>query len=178
MGKLQRVQNVLVGILTILLSIIMMLLEPEDGFLIAALILAFTLLFAGIRSLIYYFTMARHMVGGKMILYIGLIVLDFGMFTMAMTNIPHIYLILYLLGSHAFTAVIDIMRASEAKRNGASMWKLNMSTGIVNILVAILCLFALGSIRILVVMYCLGLIYSGCVRIIYAFRKTAIVYIQ
>lgn len=178
MGKLGRIRNVIIGILMILLSIIMLVLEPEESFLIAALMLFLALLFTGIRLLIYYFTMARFMVGGKIQLYVGLIVLDFGLFTLTMTNVPHLYLILYMLGTHAFGGVINILRALEAKRNGAASWKLKTSQGIVNLIVAVLCLFSLESTRLLVILYCLGLVYSAVVRIISAFRKNAIVYIQ
>ena len=178
MGKIGRIRNVLIGILMILLSLVMLVLEPEVGFLIAAVILSVALLVTGIRLLFYYFTMARHMVGGKIQLYVGLIVLDFGIFTMTLTHVPHIYLILYMLGAHAFGGVINILRALEARRNAASSWKLKFSQGVVNLLVAVLCLFSLGSTRLLVILYCMGLLYSAIVRIISAFRKTAIVYIQ
>lgn len=178
MGKFGRVRNVIIGILMILLSFIMMILDPEVSFLIAALILSLALLVNGIRLLIFYFTMARHMVGGKVQLYVGLIVFDFGIFTLTLTNIPHIYLILYLLGTHAFGGVFNILHALETKRNGASSWKLKFSQGVVNLLVAVLCLLSLGSTQLLVVIYCLGLLYSAVVHIISAFRKDAIVYIQ
>lgn len=178
MGKFGRIRNVFIGILMIFLSMIMLVLEPEQGFLIAALMLSLALLVKGIGSLVYYFTMARYMVGGKIQLYVGLIVLDFGMFTLTLTDIPHLYLILYMLGTHAFGGGIDILRALEAKRNGASSWKLKASQGVVNLIVAVLCLFSLESTKLLVMLYCLGLMYSAVVRIISAFRKTAIVYIQ
>ena len=177
MGKLGRIRNVFIGILMLLLSLIMLLLKPEDAFLIAAIILSLALLITGIRLLVFYFTMARHMVGGKIQLYVGLIVLDFGIFTMTLTKIPHLYLILYLLGTHAFGGVINILRALEAKRNGAP-WKLKLSQGVVNLIVAVLCMFSLESTKLLVILYCLGLIYSALVRIISAFRRTSIVYIQ
>ena len=178
MGKLGRVRNVFAGIFMILLSFAMLAADPEDSFLIAAVILSLALLFTGISRLAFYFAMARYMVGGKTQLYVGLIVLDFGVFTLMLTEMPHIYMILYLLGTHAFSGGVDILRSLEAKRNGASSWKLKVSQGAVNIIIAVLCLFSLGSIRLLVILYCLGLMYSAVVRIISAFRKTAIVYIQ
>ena len=178
MGKLGRIRNVFIGIFMILLSFAMMISDPEDSFLIAAVMLSLALLFTGIRSLAFYFTMARNMVGGKSQLYAGLIVMDFGIFTLMLTEMPHIYLILYLIGTHAFSGAIDILRSLEAKRNGASSWKLKVSQGAVNLIVAVLCLFSLESVRMLVIIYCLGLMYSAAVRIISAFRKTAIVYIQ
>lgn len=42
---------------------------------------------------------------------------------------------------------------------------------------AVLCLFSLGSTKLLVIIYCMGLLYSAFVRIVSAFRKTAIAYI-
>jgi uncharacterized membrane protein HdeD (DUF308 family) len=84
---------------------------------------------------------------------------------------------LYLAGLHGFSGFIDIMRAIESKKMNAS-WKLNISHGIINVLIALLCLVFLKTVWVATLCYSLGLIYSGIIRIIQAFRRTAIVYIQ
>ena len=178
MGKIQRVRNVAEGILLLVMSIVIMILPAEIGFQLAAIVLSVSLFLRGVGMLVYYFTMARNMVGGKLLLYVGIIILDFGMFTITLTDVPHIYLMLYLLATHGFGGVIDILRTLEAKRLESPSWKLNMSQGIVNLAVAVLCIFFLNMTKVLVYLYCAGLIYSAIVRIISAFRKTAIVYIQ
>ena len=177
MSKVQKFRSILIGILTILGSVILIAF-PDQGFIITAAILSVSLFIYGIRKLIEYCTMARHMVGGRIILYLSIILLDFGMFTMTLTKIPKIYIVLYLLAIYAFSGVIDILRSLEAKKYQNPSWRLNLISGIINIVVAILCVVFIGSTRAIVYLYCAGLIYSAIVRIITAFRKTAIVYIQ
>ena len=177
MSSGQRVKNVLIGILIILGSIIMIAI-PESGIKIAAFILSLSLFIYGIRSLIFYFSMARHMVGGRIMLYLGVIILDLGMFTLMMSNIPTIYIVLYLVIIYVFSGVIDVLRALEAKKYGASTWKLSLVSGFINIVVGILCVVFIRSTNMIVYFYCAGLIYSAIVRIITAFRKTEIVFIQ
>ena len=66
----------------------------------------------------------------------------------------------------------------EARRYEAQHWRLKLINGIVNILLALSCLIFIRSMRVAVYVYCIGLCYSACMRIISAFRKNAIVYIQ
>ena len=180
MKKMHRVKEILSGMLMLLCCLIL-LLVPEEGYFIVPLILSISLIFSGVRSLLYYFLMARHMVGGKAMFYQGLIILDLGMFTYTLVDIPLIYVILYLLACHAFSGAVDIMRALEAKRIHAPSWRLSMTSGALNVVIALLAFFCgviMRSTEIVVYIYSAGLIYSACVRIATAFRKTAIVYIQ
>lgn len=173
----QRIKNILIGI-AIILGALILIAFPEDGIIITASILSLSLFIYGIKTLIYYVTMARHMVGGRIMLYLAVVVLDLGMFTMMLTNIPKIYIVLYLVVVYAFAGVVSILRALEAKRYQASMWKLSLISGIINVVIAILCIIFMRSTNMIVYLYCVGLIYSAIVRIVTAFRKTAIVYIQ
>ena len=173
----QRIKNILIGI-AIILGALILIAFPEDGIIITASILSLSLFIYGIKTLIYYATMARHMVGGRIMLYLAVVVLDLGMFTMMLTNIPKIYIVLYLVVVYAFAGAVGILRALEAKRYQAPMWKLSLISGIINVVIAILCIIFMRSTNMIVYLYCVGLIYSAIVRIVTAFRKTAIVYIQ
>ena len=173
----QRIKNILIGI-AIILGALILIAFPEEGMIITASILSLSLFIYGIKTLIYYVTMARHMVGGRIMLYLAVVVLDLGMFTMMLTNIPKIYIVLYLVVVYAFAGVVSILRALEAKRYQAPMWKLSLISGIINVVIAILCIIFMRSTNMIVYLYCAGLIYSAIVRIVTAFRETAIVYIQ
>jgi len=177
MSKIQRLKNIVLGLIMILIGVVMIWF-PEEGYVFVTLILSFSLILSGLRSLAYYLLMARHMVGGKSILVRGIILLDLGLFTLTLTDIPKIYVILYLLGCHIFAGMVDIMRAVEAKRYKARLWRYNLAYGIANLSVAVSCLACIRSTGMLVVIYCTGMIYSACVRIVSAFRRTAIVYIS
>lgn len=176
MTKGRRVREVLTGLAMILCAILLALFT-EEAYPFITLVLALSLLLSGIRMLVFYLRMARYMVGGRAMLYRSIILIDLGLFTVSLTQIPLIYVVLYLAGIHIFTGAIDILRSMEA-RGIDGRWKLNMVHGIVNILIAALCLFNLKSTVVAVEIYCLGLAWSGIIRIIQAFRKQAIVYIQ
>lgn len=85
---------------------------------------------------------------------------------------------IYLLIANMISGVIDILRAVEARRLESGGWRLNIAVGTANILSAAACLFCLKNVNILVYVYAIGMIYSGCLRIVSAFRKSAIVYIR
>ena len=82
MTKLQRISNILTGLVLILISILIFVI-PESGYPFAVTIIGLTLTATGLRLLIYYLTMARHMVGGKLMLFIGIIALDAGMLSLS-----------------------------------------------------------------------------------------------
>lgn len=176
MTKWQRIKGILAG-LVMMLGGVLMALAGGDAAQVIMLLLALSLTISGIRMLVYYFTMARHMVGGDQILIRGLILFDLGAFTGTLINISQIYIMGYLVGIHAFSGVVDVMRAMEAKRLESPSWKLNLSTGIINIILAVTCIVFLRSERTAVYIYSAGLIYSALIRIITSFRKTAVVYI-
>ena len=171
-----RIGKILTGILIIAAAVCMILL-PEIGYYVIALILGFSLLFSGIASLIYYFTMARFMVNGRMILFKGVILLDFGLVSASLIDMPKIYLIIYLVVVHAFSGVVELLRSMEARSYGAS-WKLKLSHGIINLLLALCCLVFIKMTNMAIYIYAAGLMYSAAIRIITALRKTALVYIQ
>ena len=166
----KRFTNVLIGAVMLLMGSVLILL-PSEGLSFVALIFSLSLI-------VYYITMARHMVGGRLMLYIAVIVLDFGVFVWTLADIPKIYVVLYLVAIHAFSGAIDIMRGIEAKRYHASSWKLSFFSGVVNIVIAILSIVFIRSVNMIVILYAIGLIYSAITRIISAFRRTAVVYIQ
>ena len=147
----------------------------------AALIISLSLILYALRTLVFYFSMARHMVDGKLILFKGVILLDLGILTLSVSDNASRFLVLYLLGAHAFTGGISILRALEARRFGAFSWRLRLTEGVVNIVMAVTALIFglfLGSLRIVCWIYASGLAYSALFKLIGAFRRTAIVYIQ
>lgn len=176
MNNLQRFGNVFGGLFTLLAGLFFLLL-PEDGSYAIAWILAISLFLMGLRLLVYYFSMAKLMVGGKIMMLIGVFLLDFSVFTLLLFDEPRIYIILYLAGWHAFLGAIALLRAREARRYKGS-WKLKTANGIVNLMIAAGCFLFMKNEAVLVYIYGGGLVYSGLMRIISAFRKTQIVYIQ
>ena len=180
MTKFQKIKNLLFGLLLTAFAVILLLI-PESSYDAAAAVIGLFLFIYSLRLLWYYFRMARHMVGGKAILYQGLIVLDLSLFTGSMATMNSFVLIFYLFGIFAFSGFVDILRSFESKKLGASSWKFRIISGAVGLLFSIVMLITgviIGNRDILVYGFCISLVYSGIRRIISAFRKTAIVYIQ
>lgn len=175
MNLFKRIISILWAIASIIVAYFMIE-EPDIGYIFVLIFLSLRLIIAGIKYLIYYFSMAKNMVGGKSILYKGVIILNFGFFTLTLFNLPHTFILLYLLGSCLFLGFISIMRAREMKKQD-SPWQLKFSTGIIYILLAIIGFACISSANIAVYIYCIGLILGSIDRIISLFKKTAIVYV-
>ena len=180
MTKLQRVRNIIAGLIMIAFGVIMFF-YPDKGILVVAMVLSITFTIKGLNGLLYYFTIARSMVGGKAALYRGLIYLDVGIITSSLIDDAIYMIILYIVILHIFAGLVDIMRAREARLLGSPLWIYKVAYGGTNILIALAVViggFTEHSAKFAVWIYAGGLIYSAIVRIVSAFRKTAIVYIK
>ena len=175
MTKLQRIRDILLGIIMIMTAGLMLLL-PDEGYLIIILVLSLVYSFQGLSTIIYFFTMARFKTGGRAILFKGVILLDFGILTGTLTDVPRIYRLLYLVGIHAFSGVVELLRAREAASFGGS-WKLKMFHGILDLGMALICIVFIRQLSIAVIIYASGLVYSAVLRIISACRRTRLIYI-
>ncbi len=172
MTKFQRLRRILFGILMIIVAGIMI--EFADEAYMAILVfVGWGFMVSGIGMMFYYFTMARFMVGGRRALYNGVILMDFGIITMSLSDVPGMYVLLYLAILHVFAGVIEILRARETRKNGSKHFKLKLSHGIIDVLLAVCCIIFIKNTKIAVFIYSFGLIYSGIMYVISGFRRTA-----
>ncbi len=174
----QRIKKILFSLCMFAVALFFIINPSDEAYSVVVAILSIGLAIAGIKDIVFYFTMARHMVGGKMILIQGVIIFDFAIITGSLANVPKIYILLYLIGVHAFSGVIEIMRAMEARRTVDGPWKIKFSHGIVNLILAIACLIFIRQSNTALIIYSLGLMYSAVVRLFDAFRKKAFVVIE
>ncbi len=174
----QRIRRILFALGMIIVAVFLILFPSKETYMLIIGILAIGLAIAGIKDIIFYFVMARHMVGGKMILIQGVIILDFAMLTGSLAEEPRIYILLYLIGIHAFSGVVEVLRALEAKRTVEGPWKLKITHGMINLALALACLIFIRQSNTALLIYSLGLIYSAVVRIFSAFRRTSFILIE
>ena len=175
LGK--RILKIITGLVMIGFAILLILI-PDIAFPMIVGVLALTLVLYALRSIIFYFSMGRHMVGGTRLLIRGVIMLDLGLFAYSLYDVPRIYIVLYLLFIHLFAGVVDVLGALDAKKLEAGSWKLKMATGVINIVVGILCLVFIRSVTMLDYIYCSGLIITALSNIISAFKRTAVLYVS
>ena len=176
MSKLQRIMSFLIGLMMIICGVAL-LLAPKDGLVFVAYVLGFAIMIYGVRMLVYYLTMARHMTSGLSVLFIAVIVIDVSVFALALVGDPKLSIVIYLVGYNMLTGILSIARGIESKLFGSS-WIPNVLHGIVNIALAALCVTFVGSDQIVIIIFCIGLFYSAAERIVTAFRPTEIIYIQ
>lgn len=172
----RKILNLLIAAVLIATAVILFFMK-EDGILIVMAILGISLLIYGIRRLVYYFTMARHMVGGRSMLYIGILVVDAAFFTLTVFDGSPVYVMLYLIVVYLLSGVFEILHAMEEKKMGAPSWKRTLAFAIVNLLLAVVCGIFIRSGTIAIYIYCIGLLYSAIKRIVDTFRRTEILYI-
>ena len=177
MTKMQRLRTIAEAAFLLLCTGVI-LCFPEYGYVIMSGLMCLSLVLTGLKELLYYFTMARHMVGGKSILYRAVILLDVGLFTGSIASVPRVYILIYLAVFFGFSGLMDAIGALNARRDGAHSWKMRFLQGAVNILLVLLCLLFLGNERLVEFIFCFSLVYSAVIRIITAFRRTAVIYIS
>ncbi|MCR5627794.1 MAG: DUF308 domain-containing protein [Lachnospiraceae bacterium] len=176
MSNMKRVGNIFIGILMIVFAVILFI--YADAYRFVATTMAVVLMVFGIGQLIYFIDMARMMVGGFKVLVSAIFMIDMGAFTFSITDMPKFFVMMYLLIVYGFTGALHILRALESKRERSS-WKFNMTHGVTDIILAVLCAITFWHYSYLVAgMFSLSIIYSGIMRIISAFRKTTLVYVQ
>lgn len=177
MTRFQKIKETVFGFIMLGYAVLLFV-SPSNGYtsIIAILSLYFTLM--GLRRLIYYFTMARFMVGGRGYLYTAIIMLDFGILTGTLEDVPHYYVLIYLIALHAFSGAIRILRALEARRYGAGSWKVKFSHGIFDVVLAMVCVIFIKHMSMAVIIFSIGLAYSSVLRIISGLRKTKFIYIR
>ena len=110
MTKRNRIINILRGSLSILLALLLIII-PNSGLTLVLFIIGIGLTLKGIQTLLYYFSIARHMVDGKLVLGQGLIFLDLGMFTSSIADNPAGFLIAYIAAVDAFTGLVSILHS-------------------------------------------------------------------
>ena len=177
MTKWQRIKSVLSGLVMIPTAALLSYF-PEYGLVFIVLIIGVSAAVRGIGKLVYYFSMARYMVGGKNLLFQGIIYLDFGIFTIGFADIPARYIMIFLLIGYVFYGLIDIMRAMEIRRRSTNGWRFKFALGLGNLALAIICIAQMNSTRMTVYIYSLGMLFSAVGKIITAFRKSALIYVQ
>ena len=167
MSKFQHIKSFVTGVFLLLLAAFIAL-APQSTFDFVYLIISLMMLAYGLRLLIYYFRMARHMVGGKIILYQSIIVLDAAMFTLTLATASDYIVLAYLLAIYAFAGAIDILRAFEAKKNDSPVWKKKIVIGFLEMGLAI-AMIVLGLVfrntDFLVYGFAISLASSGILRI-------------
>jgi len=176
MGKTKRVLYILQGIL-MLLSVGIMITEPEFGYTLIIEILIISFMIYAINQLIYYFTLAKYMVGGKLVLCKALLVLNLAINTWGISDVPKRYIMLYLVGGLALAGTIDVLRALETRKNHGINWRLKLVQGVGTIVISLAGLFA-GSTSVIVYFFCAGVVSSAITKFTEAFRKTSIIYIN
>ncbi len=180
MNLAQRVRSILAAVLLLGLALLLFFI-PQEGYFLISLLITLILLFYGFKKIWYYFTMSRHMVGGKATLYQAILLLDLGLLTGSLSSLPGVVIVLYLLGFFAVSGVLDVLRALEQKFHGAVDWKPRLFLGLASIVFSV-AIIVFGVIRsstpFLVTGFCVSLVAVAVARLIRAFRKTSIIFIQ
>ena len=172
----QRLRKILWGILMILIGL-SLIVFGEEAYMVIIGIFSLTLEIMGLRMLWFYFRMARHMVGGRNILFRGILFFDFGVFTGSLAWVPRMYVLMYLAGTLIFSGVVDLLNARQARAIESS-WKLKTFQGGCKEVIAAGCLVFMRSGARVVYIYAIGFIFSAIMNIINSFRRTQVITID
>ncbi len=177
MTKMQKIRSVITAIASLICAMVMIL-YPRLGIDLVLIVMILSLTTSGIYTLGYYFTMARYMVDGQLVLIKGIVVLNLGLLMISLSNAPLQYVMIYLLICHGFSGLTEILHALDIRSMQIAAWKRDFAVGAVNLVLCVICAIFINSANTMVYIYSLTLIHSALSKIINATKKTALVYIQ
>ncbi|MCQ2564255.1 MAG: DUF308 domain-containing protein [Clostridia bacterium] len=177
MNKTQKIENFVVGLFMSVVALIIMLV-PEDGYIIAGIMMGCGIILYGAKSIIYYLFMARHMVGGRKILFNGIVITDFGIVALLLITQPQKILMIYLIAIYLLYGLIAILRARDIKKQGGKHWLRKLTLGLVAVCIGILCFVFVDSADLVVIFYGIALLIYSIGKIVSAFAKNQMIYIQ
>ena len=167
--KKMVVQSTLSGF--ILLGALILVLFPEDAIETIAGVMSIIMFVIGLMYMYYYVSLGRFMVGGRMIFYIGLILLDFAIMSGTLIYKSDRYLLLYLIVMNAFYGVIQILHARQGKKYGSKGWRFKLFNGIVNLLISLCCIIFITSGNNVVYIFAAGLVHTALVNFVSGVQK-------
>lgn len=177
MSKARRVLTILAALIAIEGSIAVMLM-PDIAYKVLALGIGMTLVYYGIRYIIYYVTNAQHMVGGKWFMLIGIIMFDMGVFATAIFDRAQVITKIYIIAALLIAAVLGAIRTVGDRKDNNPRWKISLAQSIAGFIQVTLSVIFINENMIPLYLYCIYAIYTSVLMIISAFKKTAIVYVQ
>ena len=180
MSKIQRFNSFIAGLVTVLFGVVLYE-APFVGTDMITFVMSVSLTLIGVRSLYFYASMARHMVGGLYSLFYGLIMTDLGICAFMGKSFPPLYVIIYLLVIHSFYGLTDIMVALRAMKLKSGSWRIKLVTGIGNLALGVLAIYfgvTDDDVFRVIYIYALGMVYTGIMRMVNSFRRTAVPYIK
>lgn len=180
MTRFQKIESLLIGLFMIAyVCLIIYLYNAFPDMAIIAILYGLTAVMAynAVKRLIYYFTMARHMVGGRGVMYRGILYLDLAGFILTLQFLPTTYMMIYLVFLLGFRGAIDIFGAVDSHRIGAH-WKLKFINGAIALFFCFYALFVLQNRTAVVYIYCLSLLSDAIIRIFNSLRVDPVVTFQ
>lgn len=177
MSKARRVLTIIAALFSIIGSVALMT-NPDIAYKVLALGIGMTLVYYGVRYIIYYVTNAQHMVGGKWFMLIGIILFDMGVFAAVIFDRAQRLTLIYIICTLLIAAVLGAIRTVGDKKDNNPRWKISLAQSIAGFIQVILSVIFINDSMIPLYLYCVYAIYTAVLMIISAFKKTAIVYVQ
>ena len=178
MSKLRRFFILLASIVTILIGVVILLNPKETSYVIVCIILGVVITYKGLKTLFFYISSARHMVGGTRIFVNSIIYLDLGSISLFLLLESPFLGMLYIVSLFMLLGVIDVLRALEIKRNEGKLWWLKLCKGIIVICIAIFCFIFATSESLMLLIVGIGWIIYGVEGIAQTFTKSSVIYIE
>ncbi len=176
MEKSSRILNLIIAA-ALLVFVIVIIAVPDRSPYLIVIVLGIGLMLYGLHGLVFFFTMARHMIGGKRIFFRGLLCLDLGVFIFSgYNNGSDLLILLYLVVYLFLSGVIALLHAREAKRS-SSPWKLHFVQAIFNLGIGVIGLIFIRSIYAVVYVFAAYLTITALNRLLTAMRRNAVIFI-
>lgn len=178
MGKITNLWSFVINLAIIGIGFAVIFSPHDIAIFIVALLNGAVVTFKGLNKIIYYFTSARYMIGGRKIAINGIIQLDFGLLSFfALLKTPK-FAVIYLLILVAIIALIDVLRAFDIKRSKGKNWRLKIIKGSILIIAVTFGFIFINTLSVSLIFFGVIFILEGISRILLSFHSGVVPYID
>ena len=169
-----QVRSIFVGMLMIFCGAAVILFEGAEQWI--PIVLGLMLCWRGISTLYSYFSILRRAVASKRVMWIGIIIFDLGVMALATYDRPTFVIVTYLVLTHAVEGGINIARGFLSSADGPR-WRESVLMGVFRLCIAISCIVFMHDYAMLDIIWGIGFIAEGIMRIVSSLRPTAVLFV-
>ena len=191
MTQWQKLKNLIFAVLEILFAALILVLRDKDfshlnipgaerltqgvvSYYLIMTVFMIVMLINGIRFIVFYFTMARFMTGGRGMLYRGILYTDLALYTLSLNSVPVNYIMTYVTAILIIAGAINLFQAFDILKLGG-FWQFKLVQGIVTIGLAFYGFTHLHQPMVLSGICAIALIYDAIMQVIAVFTPTQII---
>lgn len=169
-----QLRGIFVGLLMIICGAAVILFDGAEQWI--PIVLGCMLCWRGISTLFSYFSVLRRTVASERVMWIGIIIFDLGVLALVTYDRPTFVIVTYLVVTHVVEGGINFARGILSRADDPR-WRESVLMGLLRLCIAISCIVFMHDYAMLDIIWGLGFMVEGIMRIASSLRPTAVLFV-